>query len=128
MNKPTPGRWYFEAGDPGDADVGLGPTPPAIIAEVEGEDFTICMLFQPIRRVDREPTDEWDECVEFVGDIHANGRLIEAAPDLLAACQASLDLLDDPRAEVAFSRAVAVVERLRAAVAKATEQEPPTAG
>lgn len=47
-----------------------------------------------------------------VGDVDANARLIEAAPDLLAACQFVLDNAGGPPADM--------LSRIRAAVKKAT--------
>lgn len=58
----------------------------------------------------------------------ANARLIAAAPDLLAACRAALSLIEsehccaisgEPEPEYAED-----VERLRAAIAKATKEQP----
>ncbi len=92
----TPGEWIFDAGDRGDPSVGLGPVPPTIIVQTEqGECATICALEEPCYRDNREPTDEMDECVTYLGDLGANGHLIATAPKLLKACQEALDLLSD---------------------------------
>lgn len=127
----TPAPWIYEPGDAGDATVGLGPTPPAITHETPGgEMVVVCTLDVPSYRADRAPVDEWDECLEIVGDMHANGRLIEAAPDLIEACRAALAAFGDTKfrpgatSEKDADRFAAVLQ-LSAAIEKAAGEPPP---
>lgn len=82
----SPGEWRIEPGDPGDRSVGLGPVAPSIVAavpEVEGEEVEICILREPVYRVDPNPNDEYDEGLRASGTIEDNAALIIAAPSLL---------------------------------------------
>jgi hypothetical protein len=57
----------------------------------------------------------------------ANARLIAAAPDLLAACQAELEVYDGMDAATLMPKTLARIAALRAAVEKATTVSLPEA-
>ena len=120
MSKHTPGPWAFDPGDEGDPSVGLGPTEPTIHVEHGDYEIDIATLYDPIYREDRDPIDEFDDCIASSGSLQANGALIAAAPDLLAACEAVLSILDGktPREYQAYNAARL---QLEAAIRKATE-------
>lgn len=110
--KHTPGPWILDGGDCGDPEVGLGPTPLAVIAQIGVEDVPICTLDDPCVRAAREPTDEFDECADFHGSAYGNGLLIRAAPDLLAALEEMLRLFDG-RAPMACRAAKIAIAKAR---------------
>ncbi len=82
----TNGKWIYDPGDTGDDSVGIGPTSPYIVAELnDGKDAVpICTLDEPRRSRGEAPKDEYDDGTETIGDLDANARLICAAPDMLA--------------------------------------------
>lgn len=101
--KHTPGPWAFVAGVDGDLWV-EGPDPAAnVICDIVGREG--------------EGTGAEDE---------ANARLIAAAPELLAACQAALSVgeaLDRPDENQRIYLGKRVVEQLRAAITGATGRD-----
>ena len=58
----------------------------------------------------------------LVEESEANARLIAAAPALLEGCRVALDALESPEARHVYS--VIQREKLRAAIAQATEETP----
>lgn len=54
-----------------------------------------------------------------IDEIAANCRLIAAAPDLLAACEAELEVYDGMDMATLMPKTIARIEALRAAIAKA---------
>jgi hypothetical protein len=114
----TPGPWHYEPEDSGDASVGIQSTPPYIYADPQGDGcvIEICTLSEPQRKADRDPLDEYDECIETIGDYRANARLIAAAPDLLAEL---IEVLEWARVEQAPLRAQEMAS-IQAVIAKAT--------
>lgn len=94
--KHTPGPWFYDPGDSGDASVGLSGYAPFVYAEApNGEPIEICRLSDPLYRVDPDPADEFDEGLRWLGDVAANGRLLKAAPRLLKAAEYLLAKVGD---------------------------------
>src|ERR1017187_7982443 len=88
LSEHTLGPWTFNPGDSGDDSVGIGPIPSTIDHETEsGDCVPICTILDPCYRVDREPSDEFDEGLAWLGSSGGNGDLIAAGPDLLAAAE-----------------------------------------
>lgn len=105
----TPGPWSFEPADSGDDSVGIPPSPPYVYADPDGDGnaFPVCALDDPIRRADRDPVDEYDECLDQRGTAAGNGALIAGAPVMFAALAAILDPArrpDEPFAQVEVVR------------------------
>jgi hypothetical protein len=122
MSKHTPGPWHYEPGDVGDDSVGIGPTAPYIYADPEndGNVVPICTMDTPARPTGQPPRDEYDECIESIGDERANARLIAAAPDLLEALRALLPLAEFGAREQSPPYADGhLIDAARAALAKA---------
>ena len=84
----TPGPWTVEPSDSGDSSVGLAPTPPVVFTTIPNrEDRSI-----EIAVVGSTVYDNSEDGHNLsYGDADANGRLIAAAPDLLAALHRMLD-------------------------------------
>jgi hypothetical protein len=115
------GKWVYDAGDSGDASVGLAAVPPTILLMLpdDSDSVTLATLHEPSIRVMAEPGDEFDEGLRYIGNIDEVGHLIEAAPELLAAVRAFLfQVIQGPVLE-----RDAVVAQARAAYAKATIQK-----
>lgn len=91
----TPGPWIFEPADRGDDSVGIAPSPPYVYADPDGDGnaYPVCTLDEPVRRVWRDPVDEYDECLESSGTVAGNAALIAAAPIMYTALAAILDPL-----------------------------------
>lgn len=75
MNNHTPGPWTYEAGPIGEPDV---EDPAFLIVEPSDEAEVVGAIYAPIRNNATE----------------ANARLIAAAPELLAALEDALHLMD----------------------------------
>lgn len=91
----TPGPHHFEPGDPGDASVGIGPSPPYVWAEgPDGEPIVLATLSPPRYRVEPEPGNEYDEGLRDHGTEDGNGRLYAAATGLLEMCRRMARLIE----------------------------------
>lgn len=109
QQKHTPGPWtnkYVVAGE--------------IVTGNQGGDT---MVIKALRPPDRAQTILIACCSKGTGDRHANARLIAAAPALLEACKAFVDIVDkdlDCGCEHSFAHTVDIAE---AAIAKAEKGE-----
>jgi hypothetical protein len=95
----------------------MGPVSPAIFATVDGEPVLVATVHEPAYRVTPNPQDQFDEGIRQAGDLGANGWLLAAAPDLLAALKkmmAAANCHYDPVVALAEYGAIA-----EAAIAKA---------
>lgn len=82
----TPGEWFLDPGDKGDSSVGLPGWMPFVYAnQPNGDPFVLCTLHVPGYRVEPDPGNEYDDGIREAGDIVANGLVMAAAPELLAA-------------------------------------------
>ena len=95
MGKPTPGPWRYvrENGSPTTVQHMIAGTKPGYLAEVM-------------------------DCGS--GDVEANAKLIAAAPDLLAVVQ---ELEESAGYWSEYDVPLGIVDRLRAAIAKATDHQ-----
>lgn len=110
--------------------IGIGPTGALSIATLEGvmrADFGDWIVRGVKGEVYPIKPAIFDATYELAGANSANARLNDAAPDLLAACEATLDLLpkegSGPLRTVPY--AMRVARQVRAAIAKATGPEVP---
>jgi hypothetical protein len=98
MSKHTPGPWEIRYGNVSDADEGFG-----IAGTLDGQTHMVAECWPCSTDIDRRM------------QLRADARLIAAAPDLLAACEAMLD--DTTKCDE-------VMRMIRAAIAKAKEARP----
>lgn len=113
----TPGPWHFlPGGEGGDESVGVPPEPDMIAHCYDRE----TKAFVAVATI--ESPSYWDRAKDRhvrLGDREANAHLIAAAPDLLAACEAAMEVFRD----FDLGHMVAF-ETLSAAIDKATGNTP----
>ena len=111
MSGYTPGPWHLEkAIGTGDVDCGWHVEPEVIDFRYRGMVASLSDA-EHIKGITKAERD-------------ANARLIAAAPDLLDALQALVDLADDADNEVDLWNYAAEFDAARAAIAKATGGQP----
>lgn len=88
---PTSGPWEFDpGGDGGDESVGVPSEPPMVFHEYDAEARSVVGVAEVLSTFVYGPAHG-----RYVGSLTANGHLIAAAPDLLAACEAALEVFRD---------------------------------
>lgn len=108
MSGHTPGPWeYYPARNYKGFEIAPKETGPSLAR---------CMAFGVNMTI---------ECYNFPGDAEANARLIAAAPELLEACKALVDYIEDdnPGGAACDAWLVGLLGKARAAIAKATNGE-----
>ena len=112
MSEHTPGPWcFFPGGDSGDESFGVPPDPD-MIAHYYNEPSRAFVCIATLASPSYWDRDSGKHI--WTGELRANGNLIAAAPDLLAACETALVMI-----QVLGGDHMAGFEKIESAVSKA---------